>query len=362
MFQWMFIQFKDEILEIGGESITALDVMQTVTEHYDWTSGKLDLNVALQRVYDDVIDSICIDITGIEFDLVKPGLPKFEELIIDAPGLGRFVNWIMKKGNVTDWAWLSVGIGPHLTVAIEDWADNAAAYILQESVFGSPIIDDVLGIFYPWGGVVVDLARQVTSMASTLVEYNQFAEHYNQLRVELILGLTAAGDDLADFLTSFIEPSQLLINLPDELEELGFDLSSLDNINELFDGVDTAIKDGIIAGLDVVIDAVKDMPSLPNLSDWLVEILEEVDLTFSWSDPSTWDNPSFLELFELLTDLLEHMAAGDPFFVDPADSIEIPSNPWLPMPPVGPTEDGGDDSSGSSDDISSIPPKILGLE
>jgi hypothetical protein len=123
---------------------------------------------------------------------------------------------------------LSVVFGGSGMIAPNAWVTDATGYMMEPGLFGSEVVDDLLGIFFPPLGIVEWIQDTVGDFAnvasSNARSYNQLATRYNYLRGQLINGYNNVSDELAAALSGLtgleIDPDQLLAITPESLPEV----------------------------------------------------------------------------------------------------------------------------------------------
>jgi hypothetical protein len=322
LLQWFLLVYKDSILQVGKDEYTVENLIAGLNEFYDVSSGELNLSAIIQSSLDEAIDRLSIEVAGYTFDdLPIVALPDILDFSLHVPALGEFLEWINMGQNPTAMAWAGVLIGPNLLVDLDHWAEDAVSYALSPGVLTSELVDDVVSIFSIWGGMAITTIRVAQSLADALVEYNDFAQHYNQLRFELMLNLAHRRDEITSTLSNLIDLSQLAGYLTEQFDKYGmqFDLNQLP---EIADSILASVNDGVDYTIASVIEALDQLPILPEIRSDLMDAIDDINLLFDWSDPLA-DITGLRELYDILWDIWNIAHDGEGLFESGYDISQL---------------------------------------
>jgi hypothetical protein len=145
------------------------------------------------------------------------------------------------------------GFASWMLIDIKDWLSDAGGYLAQPGQYGSELVDDILGIFCPTVGLldmVLDIAGGIKKGMET---YNKYAEAYNSARSSIISALALGSDNIAAFLSDWTDEEII----PEEIT------------NEILEYLDDKMGDAI--------DIFQQTPVLPELQDWLIDLIPEIE-------------------------------------------------------------------------------------
>jgi hypothetical protein len=363
--QWLFVAFHNDImnLDVVGD-ITVEDILSVATEYYNFETGELNLGSFMVNEINDIIDNLCLEITGISLDNLNIELPPIE-ILVDVPALGTIINFLTQGSNESMWYWLfESGIGPQYLIELENWIEDATGYILSEGVSGSGALDDIIQAVATFLGLwpvsaLIETLNIIQNIADYLVAYNQFAEQYNLLRLQLMASFTSSADDWMQSLLNLIDPYQLADIVSQIEESVGVELS---NVDEIIDQLKAHITDAITTGIESIEDLLDLLPVMPIVQEDLLAAAEALNLTFSFtnipdwldiflSDPSGFKGPlpgDDTEFWDFLFLLFSYWGN---WLVDP-DTGE----PMLPPEVPDPNESPGEESPDEADPTDPVTP------
>jgi hypothetical protein len=244
---------------------------------FDWSEGfDVDLNDFIDRIEDSL--DLPIDI------------PDLEQLKFHIPGFGALVEYLSPGLNVAD-VWLSLGFGPSSLIPVSEWIADAAGYLVRPDVLGSALLGDIVTIICPIIGLPRMVIDVLMGIGETMVGWNNIANDYNRIRMNIILALEQGRDGIAKALSVL----RTTLDASEAIESVSQYLS-LDAIRDWADNLGLSESQefqDIMGDADSVAEVLHQLSS--NLESYLSLLLNDFDITLE----------QLLEKFDSAIDFIE---------------------------------------------------------
>lgn len=335
----------------------------------DLRSGNIDLNYYAQEVYDSIINNVNMPVYVRNW--VPKTLPFMEQLKFHIPEVEQFFDRFealleSHKENPIQYIWYLLGFTPNDMVPYTHWIYDAGGYVMEEGQTGSEFFDDwmsfTLTIIVPDIGLIVTAAESIQDVwmqiANALRIYNDAAEMYNSLRIQITLGLMSLQESIIGFV------SQLTNSLPASVWD---DSLSGEGLFDTFIDVTHHVFKELLSQFD-------ELPVMPMFPEDILDEMEYLEFTWAEDGIAGLINSLFAQItqpftqVEFITSLVSWIQDMNEVssYIFQEDNVDT-SNLFdygATGSDSDQSDDGSDSSSGGSDGSSSdgVPPKIWGLE